>query len=270
MLPLDIGRCPDDVELARFSESRRIPKGRVYFEEALRPFGLAPADTKGIIDLSRGTSVSDTYSVVPVGDDVPYCEYNLFDNDFDEVEYGLTEWRGRLCSTCELFNTPDVSFAPFDLCLPADLARLCDLDLALAWFSDVGEGAAEAFRSMAVFDFVIANTDRHTGNFGVLRDNQTGTVLDAAPVFDNNMALFPRDADEWLEPSAMEQRLAVSPGILDAPLDGQGRAMLGRAQRFQLERLVDFRFDGGGFIEEYRAANPRGKIMNERIEALLA
>lgn len=80
LLPLNLGQVQSDVELARFLESRRIPKGRTYLEEVLRPYGLAPSDTKGIIDLSRGVSVNDVYSIVPADDDIPYGEYNLFDN----------------------------------------------------------------------------------------------------------------------------------------------------------------------------------------------
>lgn len=85
LLPLNLAQVQNDVELGRFLESRRIPKGRAYLEEVLRPYGLAPSDTKGIIDLSRGASVNDAYSVVPADDDIPYAEYNLFDNAFDEV-----------------------------------------------------------------------------------------------------------------------------------------------------------------------------------------
>ena len=274
LLPLNLAQVRNDVELVRFLESRRIPKGRAYLEEVLRPYGLAPSDTKGIIDLSRGASANDAYSVVPADDDIPYAEYNLFDNAFDEVlqviaytgaiprgvvgtgrpsdltpsgafpktwrriddslvlykagaafaapnygrepyaehlawqvartagfnavAYELTEWKGKVCSTCALFNTPDVAFVPFELCLPSDLIQLCDFEMAQAYFAELGEEAAESFRSMAVFDSLIANTDRHSGNFGVLRDNRTGRVLGMAPLFDHNVSLFSRDFDEHL------------------------------------------------------------------------
>ena len=42
---------------------------------------------------------------------------------------------------------------------------------------------------MLVFDAVIYNEDRHFGNFGVLRDNHTGKVIGAAPIFDNGVSL---------------------------------------------------------------------------------
>ena len=43
---------------------------------------------------------------------------------------------------------------------------------------------------MFVFDAVVCNTDRHFGNFGVLVDNHTNTVIDNAPIFDNGLSLW--------------------------------------------------------------------------------
>lgn len=162
-----------------------------------------------------------------------------------------------------------MAFVPFELCLPSDLIQLCDFEMAQAYFAELGEEAAESFRSMAVFDSLIANTDRHSGNFGVLRDNRTGSVLGMAPLFDHNVSLFSRDFDEHLAVPELLRRLEVSPGIMDAMLAWQGSAMLSDPQRERVERLVDFSFDGTGFIEEYRAAHPEGKIVSEhRLDAL--
>lgn len=41
-------------------------------------------------------------------------------------------------------------------------------------------------------DTVCANPDRHTNNFGLLRDTATGKLLGLAPNYDNNMALISR------------------------------------------------------------------------------
>lgn len=45
---------------------------------------------------------------------------------------------------------------------------------------------------MIFLDTICANPDRHTFNFGILRDTETGEVLGLAPNFDNNMALISR------------------------------------------------------------------------------
>lgn len=41
-------------------------------------------------------------------------------------------------------------------------------------------------------DTLCANPDRHTNNFGLLRDVKTGKLLGLAPNYDNNMALISR------------------------------------------------------------------------------
>ena len=43
---------------------------------------------------------------------------------------------------------------------------------------------------MIVFDYIIANEDRHFGNFGLLRDPDTLEWLGAAPMFDNGTSLW--------------------------------------------------------------------------------
>ena len=45
---------------------------------------------------------------------------------------------------------------------------------------------------MIFLDTVVANPDRHTNNFGLLRDTATGKFIGFAPNFDNNMALIAR------------------------------------------------------------------------------
>lgn len=45
---------------------------------------------------------------------------------------------------------------------------------------------------MIFLDTIVANPDRHTSNFGLLRDVKSGKLLGLAPVFDHNMALISR------------------------------------------------------------------------------
>ena len=45
---------------------------------------------------------------------------------------------------------------------------------------------------MIFLDTVVANPDRHTNNFGLLRDVKNGNFLGLAPIFDHNMALISR------------------------------------------------------------------------------
>ena len=45
---------------------------------------------------------------------------------------------------------------------------------------------------MLFMDTISANPDRHTNNFGLLRDIKTGEIIGFAPNYDNNMALISR------------------------------------------------------------------------------
>ena len=66
-------------------------------------------------------------------------------------------------------------------------------------YEDVTEVLAElcpqavgGFVKMIFLDTVVANPDRHTANFGLLRSTETGELIGFAPVFDHNMALISR------------------------------------------------------------------------------
>ena len=52
--------------------------------------------------------------------------------------------------------------------------------------------AISDYVKLIFLDTICANPDRHTNNFGLLRDVQTGELLGLAPNYDNNMALISR------------------------------------------------------------------------------
>ena len=91
----------------------------------------------------------------------------------DHVAYGLSRFKGRLCSTCPLFTSDKYGYVP--------AGRVISRDEALA---------DPRFADIFFFDAVIFNTDRHMGNFGYLIDNDTNEIVGAAPIFDNGYGLF--------------------------------------------------------------------------------
>lgn len=46
------------------------------------------------------------------------------------------------------------------------------------------------FANIAIIDYILINTDRHDMNYGFMMDNNTGLLVDVAPLFDFNLALI--------------------------------------------------------------------------------
>ena len=62
----------------------------------------------------------------------------------------------------------------------------------IAKLQEICPQAIPDYIRMIFMDTITANPDRHTSNFGLLRDANTGKLLGLAPMFDHNMALIAR------------------------------------------------------------------------------
>jgi hypothetical protein len=76
---------PEANWLAKWLERRIIPKNREFVEEILKLYGLSSNNVKGIIDISKGLSLNDSYWVVPEDFAGKFADYNLYENKFLEV-----------------------------------------------------------------------------------------------------------------------------------------------------------------------------------------
>ncbi len=56
--------------------------------------------------------------------------------------------------------------------------------------NSISEDLAEQYLTLIWMDSICYNMDRHTQNFGLLRDIETGEILSLAPNYDNNIALI--------------------------------------------------------------------------------
>ncbi len=101
------------------------------------------------------------------------------------VKYNLSQWKGRLCSTCEIFTDINTSFIPI-----GRLVKEGGVRAVLKYSKELGQDYYQNFVDMFVFDAVICNTDRHFGNYGILVDNKTNSFKCSAPIFDNGISLF--------------------------------------------------------------------------------
>lgn len=111
----------------------------------------------------------------------------------DAVAYDIDLWHGELCSTCECFCSPQVSYAPFFAA-----TGITDLAGTLAYAARLGQPSLEACCDMLILDCLIYNPDRHFNNFGLLRDSTDGGLLVFAPIFDNGRGLFPMTPNDML------------------------------------------------------------------------
>lgn len=153
----------------------------------------------------------------------------------DAVAYELENWKGILASRCKLFTDIDTSYIPI-----GRIVRKGGLKACLEYYRQLGPEAYEQVRSMLVFDAVIYNEDRHFGNFGVLRDNHTGKVTGAAPVFDNGMSLFnfamPEDFQDL---DAYAKTRGTAYGV---SFESVCQEVMGPVQTRQLRKLIGFTF----------------------------
>lgn len=68
-----------------------------------------------------------------------------------------------------------------------------DYDKSFNYFYNLSPKFAKEFLKIIYLDTVCQNPDRHTFNYGVLRDTDSGEILSLAPNYDNNMALMAKN-----------------------------------------------------------------------------
>ena len=154
------------------------------------------------------------------------------------IPYGLSCWKGVLCSTCELFTSKEYSYIPV-----GHLVTKGGMNAVKAYYESLGPEFAAALREMLVFDAVICNVDRHFGNFGVMVDNRTNTVVSPAPLFDHGNSLFNfAGMDAWTNDAALEEYIeTLAPSVYDDFL-GTAKNILTPELREKLRHLLTFRF----------------------------
>lgn len=154
------------------------------------------------------------------------------------IPYGLSRWKGVLCSTCELFTSKEYSYIPV-----GHLVTKGGMDAVKAYYESLGAEFMAVLHEMLVFDAVICNVDRHFGNFGVMVDNRTNTVVSPAPLFDHGNSLFNfAGIDAWSSDAALEDYIeTLTPSVYDDFL-GTASAVLTPELREKLRHLLTFRF----------------------------
>ena len=97
--------------------------------------------------------------------------------------------KGKNCvKSLDFTNSADVIFEP----AAAFMGSEEDYIKVFETLRELCPAAIPDYVKMIFLDTVTANPDRHTANFGLLRNSETGELIGFAPNFDNNMALISR------------------------------------------------------------------------------
>lgn len=181
---------------------------------------------------------SGTEGVANSGNE-PYCEY--YANQvaaamgINAVQYGLSKWKGCLCSTCELFTSKEYSFMPI-----GNIVKEGGIRAVIEYYKSLGDKYFNAFVDMIVFDAVILNTDRHFGNFGFMVDNRTNIICAPAPLFDHGLSLLTYAMDDDLQDWETYAKTRVPATYSD--FIELAQQLMGHEQREKLRRLINFKF----------------------------
>ena len=122
----------------------------------------------------------------------PYCEIlaaeiaKVIAPGLASVKYDLCRLDGVIASKCNIFTNENVGFASYS---KINTSRSYSLRDVWKYYCEIG--AEQEFRELLIIDSLCFNQDRHSGNFGVLFDNDSMKVIGMAPVFDLNLSMFP-------------------------------------------------------------------------------
>ena len=187
----------------------------------------------------------------------PYSEYYASQvamaMELNYVPYQLSKWKGKMCSTCKLFTSQDVSFIPI-----SRLVKTGGIEAVLDYYRALGDDFYQKLLDMLVFDAIILNEDRHFGNFGLLVDNQTNTIVSPAPIFDNGLSLvcYAMEGD-FKTNYAATRRPATYDNFINFV-----KPLMTKRQKEKVRKVLDFHFTS---TSKYKLPNKRLKELEKII-----
>ena len=216
-----------------------------------------------VVLLKRGAKLSKNEEIYGYG---PFSEKYSFELAQhicqNPLEYDVIKYHAKIASVCKLFCDENVSYAPTAYVL-GEKAKFKE---CLEFFESIGYG--ENFREMIVLDALTFNEDRHLKNFGVLFDADTLDILGMAPVFDNNLALFPNNLT--CEMKNLSTFLPNRTSAFGIPFDDLLRSCMTPSIKKKLINLQGFKFsrDGKYALDEERLSCLE-KIVEHQIDVAL-
>ncbi len=193
----------------------------------------------------------------------PYSEFYAYQvaeaMGIDAIPYGLSKWKGELCSTCDLFTSKEFSFLPVGRLVPTG-----GMKAVREYYETLGPNFIKALDDMIILDALIFNTDRHFGNFGFLVDNRTNQIVAPAPLFDHGNALFNFAGTDDLstEESLKNYADTLLPCVYD-DFTASAKKVLTPAHKEGLRHLLNFKFKKHS---HYNLPKHRLKLIEKQIQ----
>lgn len=164
----------------------------------------------------------------------PYSEYYVYQvahkMGLSSVPYDLKQYKGKLVSVCPLFTTLEDYYVPMNLTLQKG-----GIEEIIAIYG------IQNFSDLCAFDYIIANTDRHLGNFGMIQE-PNGVLTKTAPIFDNGLCLFPyllkTDFKEGAENSMYANVSALTDNLLYLL-----NQIITSLTKSKVRKLINFKFE---------------------------
>lgn len=187
---------------------------------------------------------------------------------FKHIAYDLEEFHHKnghreIICTCKLFTSENVGFVDGYTFLRKQGFDLNNaiLDDPLTQMRIANIISSFQYEDMMLFDSIIANQDRHLGNWGVLVDNNTGEFLEVAPIFDNGFSLFYGASAADLQPK-YHDLYKQSLRCKYLSLDEQARLFVQKRHLPMLRKLITFKFKKH---HQYNIADATLKMMEQFI-----
>lgn len=173
----------------------------------------------------------------------PYSEYYASQianaMGIKHVTYNLSKWKGKLCSTCELFTDINHSFIPIGYLIKSN-----NFKEVFDYYFKLGPEFYNNLIDMIVFDAIICNTDRHMGNFGLIIDNKINKPVATAPLFDHGLSLFnfAMDYDDFKTLDSALKYVDTRRPACYSDFIVVAKEYMNKSTKDKLKKLIDFRF----------------------------
>ena len=178
--------------------------------------------------------------------------------EFRAVPYGISNWKGTICSTCELFTSHEYAYLPI-----GRLVRSGGMEAVREKYRELGDEYLRALHDMLILDALICNTDRHFGNFGLMVDTAQNKIVAPAPLFDHGNSLFNYATEQDMEDEETFREYVdtLLPCVYDDFI-GTAKEVLEPRHHAGLRKLLTFRFKRHS---RYNLPKERLKVLEEEI-----